>query len=330
MINNIKIKLYFYRDIKIHKKRLFEPFYFLKSGMYKRLGFTSFYTAFLQLSILLLVLYWISIQSFLLFHSIVEIAGVAILLVVFVITWNARRYIDNHYFLLIGIASLFIGAIAIVHLLAYKGMGIFPGNQADLATQLWIAGRYLTAATFLAAPFVIGKKINIPLVALVYLLAFILLFLSIFDFRNFPQTYVEGAGLTDFKKNSEYLISFTFLVAAILVYLEKKYFDRRVKRLVIFSLVAATAAEIVFTDYVSVYESANMLGHLFLISSFFLLYLGVVETALRKPSQVLYKSLRDSKDKLVAAVQEKTLELEESYASLKEAYKQLELRKELV
>lgn len=297
--------------------------------MYKKLGFTSYQTAVIQLGVILLVLYWISTQSYLLFHSVIETVVATILLVVFIITWNAKRYLDNHYFLLVGIASLFIAAIAILHLLSYKGMGIFPGDQANLPTQLWLAARYLTAATFLAAPFIISKKINIPFTVVAYTTIFLIIILAIFEFKIFPQAYVEGVGLTDFKKNSEYVISFMFIVSAILVYWEPKHFDQRIKWLLALSLVTAAVSEISFTEYASVYGPANMLGHMFLLVSFFLLYLGIIETALRRPSRVLYKNLRDIKNDLKTEVQKRTLELEKSYSSLKEAYKQLELRNAL-
>lgn len=305
--------------------------------MYRRLGFTNYQTAFFQISLLLLVLYWTSFHSYLLFHSLIEVAGATILFLIFIIIWNARRYLDNDYFLVIGIGSLFIGAIAVFHLLTYKGMGVLPDNGSNLATQLWIAERYLAAATFLVAPFVIGKKINIPLTVLLFLTAFFLIILSIFDWNIFPQAYVEGEGLTDFKENSEYIIAFFFILSAILVYLDRKHFDKRANKLIIFSLLTGSAAEVTFTDYANVYGSANMLGHLFLLISFYLLYLGIVEIALRKPSRVLYKNLRDSRivayknnKILTQVVEKKTEELKRSNTDLTYTNKILYSRNKLL
>jgi hypothetical protein len=52
----------------------------------------------------LYALYALSQLNYLLFHSAVEIFGLAIAFAIFRVSWNSRRMVDNHYFLLIGIA----------------------------------------------------------------------------------------------------------------------------------------------------------------------------------------------------------------------------------
>ena len=298
--------------------------------MYRKIGFTNYQTAFLQIILLLTVLYWTSFHSYILFHSLVEIAGATILFLIFIIVWNARKYLDNDYFLVVGIGSLFVGAVALLHMFTYKGMNIFSEIDANLPTQLWIAGRYLTVATFLAASFTVGKKINRPLTVLLYLLIFLLILLSTIEWKVFPTAYIEGKGLTDFKINSEYIISFLFVVSSLLLYLDRRYFNKKVRRLIILSLLTGAVAEVIFTEYVSVYGVANLLGHLVLLISFYLLYLGVVETGLRTPSRLLYKNLRDSRialrksqealsksnETLAKKVEQKTGELEKTYEAL--------------
>ena len=122
------------------------------------------------------VLYIISRSNYLLFHSIAEMFAVVVIFAIFAITWNSRRFSDNAYFLFIGIACLFIGALELVHTLAYRGMGVFPGYGSNLATQLWIAVRYLESLSLLIAPLFIQRKINIKLVFAVYFVATALLF----------------------------------------------------------------------------------------------------------------------------------------------------------
>ncbi len=76
---------------------------------------------------LLLILYVISIINYLVFHSLIEIFTIVIASCIFVITWNSRKYLGNNFFVMLGIAYLFISIIDITHLLAYKGMNVFPG-----------------------------------------------------------------------------------------------------------------------------------------------------------------------------------------------------------
>ena len=86
-------------------------------------------------------LYITSLYSYLLFHSLSEIFSIAVACGIFMVAWNSRRFLDNNYLLFLGVAYLFIGGIDLIHTLAYKGMGIFQGYDANLPTQLWISSR---------------------------------------------------------------------------------------------------------------------------------------------------------------------------------------------
>jgi hypothetical protein len=108
----------------------------------------------------------------------------------------------------LGIAYLFVGFIDIIHTLAYVGMGVFLGYGANLSTQLWIAARYLQSISLLIACFIFERrKIKINFILLGYTIITSLLFLSIFYWKIFPPCFIEGTGLTSFKKISEYIIS---------------------------------------------------------------------------------------------------------------------------
>ena len=98
------------------------------------------------------LLAWLGERNYLTFHSLAELYSIIVSAAVFVIAWNVRDTIDNGYLQFLGIAFLFVAAIDLSHMLAYNGMGVFPGYGADLPTQLWIAGRMLQAVSLLAAP----------------------------------------------------------------------------------------------------------------------------------------------------------------------------------
>jgi hypothetical protein len=85
----------------------------------------------------LFVLYLSSLYRYLLFHSIAELFSIIIATTIFLIAWNARRFLDNNYFIYIGVAYLFVAGLDLIHTLAYKGTGIFLGYDANLPTQLW-------------------------------------------------------------------------------------------------------------------------------------------------------------------------------------------------
>jgi hypothetical protein len=95
----------------------------------------------------------IGMDNYLMFHCLSELFSISVAGCVFAITWSTRmhRPKDSSFFLLIGIGSLFVGGIDLVHTLAYKGMNLIPGYDSDLPTQLWIAARYLQSLSFMAA-----------------------------------------------------------------------------------------------------------------------------------------------------------------------------------
>jgi hypothetical protein len=49
-------------------------------------------------------------------------------------------------------AYLSVSFLDLIHTLAYKGMGVFPGFDANLPTQLWIAARLCSKTVFAGSP----------------------------------------------------------------------------------------------------------------------------------------------------------------------------------
>jgi signal transduction histidine kinase len=264
---------------------------------------------FLQLFIWILVLvglYLSSLYNYLLFHSLAEMFSVVIAVGVFAIAWNSRRFLENNYLLFLGIAFLFVGAIDLVHTLAYKGMQIFPGFGANLPTQLWIAARYLEAASVLLALWFIHRRLNLVAIFAGYSLTFTLILLTIFYWKIFPSCFVEGVGLTPFKKISEYVICGILAGALALLWQRRADFEGNVLRLIVWSIIMTMGSELAFTFYVSVYGLSNFIGHILKILSFYLIYKALIETGLVKPYNLLFRNLKLSEE----ALRKRTVELE--------------------
>jgi PAS domain S-box-containing protein len=239
-------------------------------------------------------LYATNLENYVLFHSMAELFRIVIAAGIFVIAWNTRKFMPNTYLLFIGVAYLYIAFIDLLHTLAYKGMGVFPGADANLPTQLWIAGRYLEAVSLCAAPFFLGKKLRVVPLIIAFLLATALLLLSIHS-GAFPDCFIEGRGLTTFKVVSEYAIS--LILAAAIIYLRKKreYFEKPVLNLLIWSMITTIASEMTFTLYQDVYGFFNLLGHYFKIVSFYLIYAALIQTNLKKPYESLAHEINERK-----------------------------------
>ena len=235
------------------------------------------------LFLLLCAALWLtSGYSYLLFHTIVEMTGIAIAAAVFMISWSSRGYVATQPFVLLGIGYLFVSVLDLLHTLAYQGMTVLPSGQ-DYATKLWVAARGLQALVTLA--FVLlaraGRTARSLPAFLVVGAAAALAVLSIFTWNVFPVSFVEGQGVTLFKKLCEYAIS-AILVACIALLALRKGTINRQERLYLAGAFALNAAsELVFTLYVSAYGYQNLVGHLLKLGSFLLAYQALFSTKVR-------------------------------------------------
>ncbi len=243
-------------------------------------------------------LYLLQLHNYLLFHTLVELASVAVACAVFMVFWNTRRFLKNGYFLFLAVAWIFIAAIDLLHTLTYKGIGIIPDETADLPTQLWIAARYLEAFSLLAAPLFIRRAPRVGILLAVYAAITGILFASIFWWRVFPSCFREGVGLSPFKVASEYVICLVLVAAVGLLLSKRREFDSRVLRLLIAATSVTIASELAFTRYVSAYGLSNFVGHILKIVAFYLIYKAIIEMSLRRPYSLLFRELRENQEAL--------------------------------
>jgi hypothetical protein len=267
-------------------------------------------------------LYASSRYSDLLFHNIVELAGVLVALLIFTLVWNTRRVLDNHYLLFIGIASLFSGILGLIHTYAYNAMGMFSGAAADLTAQLWIAFRYLSSISFLLAPLFIKRRVNVTATMASYAAATAILISAIF-LGWFPVCYIEGTGMTPFKTSSEYVVSFILLASLGLLYRKRAAFEPGVFYFLGGSLLSFMVSGVSYLRDATILDSAGAAGHFFELLADYLIYRAVVVTGLVEPAKVLFRNLKQSeealhraKDELELRVRERTAELARSNTEL--------------
>ncbi len=276
------------------------------------------------------LLYMASRSSFLLFHGIAEIFSVAVAFGVFIVAWHTRKIAANTFLLVLGIAYLQVGFFHLVHLFAYKGMGVFPEADSNLPTQLWIAARYIESLALLIAPALARRKIDSAKMLWIFSSVSFLIIASIFG-GIFPDAFVEGQGLTPFKVISEYVVASIMAVALLLIFRDRDYFGSSLVKMVIWSIILSISAEMFFTLYVDVYGLTNLAGHYLKIISVFLLYQAIIVNGLEKPYDNLFIDLKrheKERESFIARVQQLSAQAHERAAELKKAHDELEKRVE--
>ncbi|MBS3971261.1 MAG: PAS domain S-box protein [Clostridia bacterium] len=247
--------------------------------------------------------------NFIFFHIIIELFAIIVAFSIFIIALNTYNIAQNSYFMFLGISYGFIGFYDLLHTLAYNGMGIFPGDTANLATQLWVTARYVESISLLLAIVLLFKTIRPAVIVGGHFVLSVALLSSVFYWDIFPECFIPGKGLTDFKIYSEYIISLILLLAAYLLYKYRGRFHHKVITLLIAALIFTIISELAFTFYVDVYGMSNVFGHVFKVISFYLIYKAVVETNLKNPYDLLFYQLKQTKDALEATNDKLTNEI---------------------
>ncbi len=263
--------------------------------------------------------------NYLLFHTLAELFSIVVATATFVIAWNTRHVNQSQFLAFIGLSFPSIAALDLLHTIAFPGMKVFAGADADLPTQLWIAARYVQAASFLAAPLLLpNMRVPPALVLGLHAALFTLALLLIFPLDAMPSCFVEGQGLTTFKIVSEYVIAGMVALACAALIVRRRYFKGGIFPLVLGAFALLIVQEMTFTLYQDPHGGMNALGHLFKILSYYLLYKAIVVTALRNPYDLMFfrlrrseRALRDHLGSAEATVAARTAALRESEARWK-------------
>ena len=242
-------------------------------------------------------LYALSRANYLLFHSLVELFSVVVAFGTFTVAWNTRRTLQNGYLLFLGLGMLFVGALDLVHTLAFRGMGVLPLQGANTGTQLWIAARGVESLSLLAAPLLVARHVRVGAVVSGYAVLTAAILAAVFG-GLFPVCFVEGSGLTPFKIASEYAIIAILAVALRLLWGVRARFERAVFTALALALMLTAAAEASFTLYRDVTGLANLAGHLLKLAAFVLIYRALVVTGIVRPLDLLFRTLKESESTL--------------------------------
>ena len=237
------------------------------------------------------LLIFISFFNFLLFHSLAEFFAIAIGILTCVVAWNMYPFTRNNYLMYLGGGYFWVALLDLLHLLSYEGMGVIPDGGSNMTVQYWVGTRYMEALLLLSAPwflthsfsrtrsFIFFGVVTSVIVLLVYL-------------KIFPEGFIPGKGLTTFKIYSEYTIIFLLALSIYYLYRKRKYLDQRIVNVLIVSIVLTMCAELAFTFYVSVYGISNLIGHIFKLFSFWLIFQAIIRTTLEEPFLVMSRGAK--------------------------------------
>ncbi len=244
------------------------------------------------------VLFLVMRQNYLLFHLCAELFAVVVSASVFMVAWNTRETNQSPFLAFVGLSLPAVALLDLLHSVSFQGMNVIGKGGPNLATELWIAARYVQAAVFLAVPLLGETRLRTGDVLLVQAGTMAISLLAIFTFDIMPDCYVPGVGLTPFKVVSEYVISGAAALACLLLIRRRQQFQRGVYGLTLAGFALLIPQEMVFTLYDDPHGLLNATGHFIKILSFYLLYKAIVVTALKNPYDLAFYRMRRSEEAL--------------------------------
>jgi hypothetical protein len=238
-------------------------------------------------------------HSYLLFHSLAEIAAATISVGTFLFAWNTRRF-QSGYLLTLGAAALFVGLFEVLHCLAFPGMAVFPGyDEEPLSAALAVGAPAPGGGGHRGHPPARPRRAPVA-AAGVFAAAFVALCAAAF-LRALPAAVGAPQGLTPFKVAMEWGLVLAFAAGAALLYRVRARFAPSVFRLLFAQALAMAACEFCFTLYLRPYDLENLLGHVLLLVAGSLQYLAILRAGLQEPSETLFRDLTRAKERLERA-----------------------------
>lgn len=236
------------------------------------------------------------IGYFLVFHNVTEIFSVIVSFSIFGLGYYSYTQSRNAHTLFLGIGFLAVGMIDFMHTLSYAGMPDFiTPNSGNKSSQFWIFSRIITALVLFLAIYIKPNEryqwgnANL-LMFLAMLLVGIVFLLVVYLNHWIPRTYEHGKGLTPFKKNAEYAI-IAILFISLLIYRKVGFYtSKRQLQYYLSAFIVCIFSELVFAVYTSVFDVYNVLGHIYKIGAFYLIYKAVFIAAINDPYDKLIQT----------------------------------------
>lgn len=240
--------------------------------------------------------YVLNTSSYALVHLLTEFTSIAIYTGVFMVAWNTRKTIENGYVLVVGLAGIYVAGLDTLHSLTFSGVVPVPASSVDLPGQLWLAARYLQAISLVVAPAFAGRRVASARVMWVFG-ALATASAGAVWWLNSAATSAHGT-INALSGASPYLI-----VAALVVALAGLDVRRRAQDAEVFTLMTAAigcllVAEAALALFPDPYALPNYLGHLLRVAGAVMIYRALVEAAISRPFDVLFRDYSQAADAL--------------------------------
>ncbi len=222
-------------------------------------------------------------------HLPIETASLIISMLVFGVAWNAYSKDRAANIIILACASLAVGLIDFAHMMSFAGMPdwVTPAGP-EKAINFWLAARFIFAAALLSVALRPWQPLARPdtrytMLTIAILVSALVYWIGLFHQDALPRTFIAETGLTTLKIAAEYLIVALLLIAAILFWRQALAGKPREAAGLFIVAVITVLSELSFTLYSDVTDVFNLLGHVYKIIAYIILYRTVFVGSVREP-----------------------------------------------
>jgi diguanylate cyclase (GGDEF)-like protein len=233
-----------------------------------------------------------ALASYLPLHTMLETVSIVVAALIFGVIWNAHSGERAGSIVALGCAFLAVALIDFAHVLSYRGMPEFvtPAG-AEKAIFFWLAARLVAAFGLLAMAFAPRAPLRTPraryaLLAAAGALAGVVYAVGLYRLDALPHTFIEGQGLTGAKVAAEVLI-IALLAAPMPVFYRQARLGAQEPALLLGAAAVSVLSELAFTLYTEVTDAFNLLGHVYKVIAYVLIYRAVFVASVRAPFERL-------------------------------------------
>lgn len=239
------------------------------------------------------------INSYLTFHMIVEISSIIVSFSIFGVGYFTYNQSRNRYALFLSCAFLAIGLVDMMHMLSFPNMPAFITlNSTNKGILFWISARLIAAIALIMSVYIyadttkrwISKKYLLIAALIIPSLIFVL---AIYYPSYLPQMFIEGSGLTAFKVLLEWTVIAFFVGTFILYWRRFSKTGETFIILILAALIISIFSELSFTLYKSAFDTFNMLGHIYKLIAFLLIYASIFFLTISQPYNKLENEIKE-------------------------------------
>ncbi|MFI4939836.1 MAG: MASE3 domain-containing protein [Burkholderiales bacterium] len=232
-------------------------------------------------------------KHYLAIHTLLEFASIVAAFLVFATVWHTPAKEVSASLLLIAIGLFAAGWLDFAHAMSLEGMpDLITSSSVEKGIAFWLAARLVVALTLLGVS--LYPRLRQPsawerygLFTAYAIVSLMVMWGIIFHEADLPDTYFQNSGVTSFKEMFEWVIAGLLVFSAYRFYRLARLSDDEILPLIFGATAVAALAEFFLVHYEAFNDVQNLLGHLYKLLSYSLIYRAVFVVSVRKPYQKL-------------------------------------------